>query len=401
MPARGSIHDASSGCDDDSGDERRRPEGQERRRDERSQGCERDRQDASCVPPCRRDGLVVCGARLSRSGRCRFCGSLRAFRNSAARSEAFGRRAGSRSQRGIDGGDETPREPAPLRGERRCALLDRPCDLLDRHAPERMPLAQRLPEEHPDRPDVALWRRLASVETLRRDVRERSRDVADGGEGVRAVELGETEVEEADREVVAILDEDVRGLDVAVDDSGPMGMRERIEDLSRDLDSVAIGERSGTNRLAERSSGHVLVCDVDVARVVADVVRAHAAVVPQPACRDGLPLGAGGRLALPRDDLQRDVEAVPLVEREPHRARAPGSERAHGAIAPENELLGGRDGRNGGQRPTLFAMARPTPWSSGRKSEISGRESRSPSLPHIERLRSRSYPSSSILPAAA
>ncbi len=182
-----------------------------------------------------------------------------------------------------------------------------------------MPLAQRLPQEHPDRPDVALWSRLASVETLRRDVRERSRDVADGREGVRAVELGETEVEEADREVVAILDEDVRGLDVAVDDSGPMGVRERIEDLSRDLDSVAIGERSGANRLAERPPGHVLVCDVDVARIVADVVRTHAAVVPQPACRHGLPLGAGSRLALPRDDLQRDIEAVPLVEREPHR----------------------------------------------------------------------------------
>lgn len=81
------------------------------------------------------------------------------------------------------------------------------------------------------------------------------RDVADGREGVRAVELGQTEVEEADREVVAILDEDVCGLDVAVHDSGPMGMRERIEDLSRDLDSVAIGERSGTNRLAERPPG--------------------------------------------------------------------------------------------------------------------------------------------------
>ena len=231
----------SSGRDDDGGDERRRPEGQERRADERGQGGECDGEDAARVPPSRRDGLLVLRRTRLALGALPLLWGLQ--RIAQLGGEIGGARAAGRVeiQRGVDGGDETPREPAPLRGERRCALLDRACDLLDRHAPEGMPLAQRLPQEHSDRPDVALRRRLASVETLRRDVRERSRDVADGRERVRAVELGEAEVEEADREVVAILDEDVRGLDVAVDDSGPMGVRERIEDLCRDLDGVAVG----------------------------------------------------------------------------------------------------------------------------------------------------------------
>ena len=58
------------------------------------------------------------------------------------------------------------------------------------------------------------------------------------------------------------------------------------------------------------------------------------------------------------------VASSPLVEGEPHGARAAGSEGTHGAIAPENELLGGWDSRDGRHRHTLFAVARPTPWKS-------------------------------------
>ena len=111
---------------------------------------------------------------------------------------------------------------------------------------------QRLPQQHADRPHVALRGRVAAVEALGGDVGERARHVADGREGVCAVELREAEVEQADREFVAILDEDVRGLDVAMDDAGAMRVRERVEDLGRDLDGIAIGERSGADRLTER-----------------------------------------------------------------------------------------------------------------------------------------------------
>ena len=78
-----------------------------------------------------------------------------------------------------------------------------------------------------------------------------------------------------------------------------------------------------------------------MACVVADVVRADAAIVPQPARGERLALRACGCLTLAGDDLQRDVEAVPLVEREPDGPRAAASERTHGPVAPENELLGG------------------------------------------------------------
>jgi len=51
-----------------------------------------------------------------------------------------------------------------------------------------------------------------------------------------------------------------------------------------------------------------------------------------------LALGARGGLALARDDLESDVEAVLLVAREPDRARAAAAERAQGSVALGDEL---------------------------------------------------------------
>ena len=213
-----------------------------------------------------------------------------------------------------------------------------------------MPVGERLPQEDTDRPDVALGRRVAACEPLGRDVGERSGHVPDRGERVGAVELREPEVEKADGELVAVLDEDVGGLHVTVDDPRAMSVRQRVEHLRRDLHGIAIRQRAGADRLAQRPSGHVLVGDVDVARVVAHVVRANTAFVTQAACCERLSLGPRGRLSFARDDLERDVEPVPLVEREPDGAGASAPERAHGPIAAENELLGGWDSRDGRHR---------------------------------------------------
>ena len=157
-----------------------------------------------------------------------------------------------------------------------------------------------------------------------------------------------------DGDLVAVLEEDVRRLHVSVHDSGPVGVRQGVQYLRRDLDDVLVRDRLGAQHLAQRPPGHVLVGDVDVARVVPDVVRAHAAVVTQPPGGERLALGAGSGLPLPRDDLERDVQAAPLVEGEPDRAGAAAPERAHGAIAAEDELSGGRgDGDGGhGYRPS-------------------------------------------------
>ena len=229
-----------------------------------------------------------------------------------------------------------------------------------------MAVGEHLPEEDADGPYVALRRRVRPVEPLGRDVRERARDVSDSRERVGTVELREAEVEEADRDGVTVLDEDVRGLDVTVDDPGAVRVRERVEHLGGDLDRVLVRQLAGADRLAKGAAGHVLVCDVDVARVVADVVGPHAPVVPETLGCERLPLGTGSRLPLARDDLERDVESVPLVEREPHRPRAAGPERAHRPVATENEVLGGGNGCDGRHRLTLLAVAAPTPCSDRR-----------------------------------
>ena len=87
-----------------------------------------------------------------------------------------------------------------------------------------------------------------------------------------------------------------------------------------------------------------------MARVVPDVVRANTPFVTQAPCCERLSLGPRRRFSFAGDDLERDVEAVPLVECEPDGAGASAPERAHGPIAAENELLGGWDSCDGRHR---------------------------------------------------
>ena len=213
-----------------------------------------------------------------------------------------------------------------------------------------MPSRERLPEQDADSPDVALWGRLGACKPLGSNVREGSRHVADGRQRVRAVELGKPEVEQTHGDLVVLLEQEIGRLDIAMDDPGSVRVGESVEHLGRDLDGVFVRETIRAHRLAQRAPGHVLVRDVDVARIVSDVVRAHAPLVAQPACRQSFTLGAGGSLSFPGDDLQRDVEAGALVAREPDGARAAAPQRTNRAIASENELVGGwgdRDGRHG------------------------------------------------------
>jgi hypothetical protein len=104
-----------------------------------------------------------------------------------------------------------------------------------------------------------------------------------------------------------------------VDDPVRVRMREAFEHLRSRLDRVGVVQLAGPQRLAHRLAGHVLVGDVDVARVPVQPVGAQAALVPQPRRRQRLSLGPRRGLALARDDLQRDVEAGALVTREPDR----------------------------------------------------------------------------------
>ena len=210
--------------------------------------------------------------------------------------------------------------------------------LRQRDAPERMLAGERLPEQDPDAPDVAGSARLLAAQPLGRDVGERAGHVADRGQRLRLVELGQAEVEQAHRDAVVLGEQDVRRLDVPMDDSAAVGVREAVEDLRRRLDRLAVAQLAGTHCIAKRPPADVLVGDVDVTGVGAEAVRAQAALVAQPRRRLGLALGAVGGLALARDDLERDVEARLLVAREPDRAGAAAAEWPQWAVAVEDEL---------------------------------------------------------------
>ena len=100
-------------------------------------------------------------------------------RSSAASAAALGRRSGSGCERLRDGVVEPLRQVGAEVLERRRARLD-PARRAGRVArAERMLAGERLPEHHPDRPDVGGGRRGLGREPLGRDVGERPRDVAD------------------------------------------------------------------------------------------------------------------------------------------------------------------------------------------------------------------------------
>ena len=140
--------------------------------------------------------------------------------------------------------------------ERIGALLDPPRGLDHVAAPERMLAGQRLPEEHADPPHVGGGRGRQPLQALGRDVGERAGDVAERGQRVELGHLGEAEVEQPHVDLVRLRvevlgEEDVRRLDVAVDDPLAVGVRERLRDLRGDLDRRRVVELAA--RIASRS----------------------------------------------------------------------------------------------------------------------------------------------------
>src|SRR5581483_6157708 len=95
-----------------------------------------------------------------------------------------------------------------------------------RPAPERMEAGERLPEQGPDRPDVRGRAGALAAQALGRDVGEGAGDVPGRGQPLRLAHEREAEVEQLDGDAAAVREEDVRGLDVAVDDAVRVGVRE-------------------------------------------------------------------------------------------------------------------------------------------------------------------------------
>ena len=183
-----------------------------------------------------------------------------------------------------------------------------------------MPAGQRLPEEDADRPDVGRSVRLSPGEALGCDVGERAGHVAGGGERLGLLELREAEVEEAHRKLFAVLDHDVSGLHVPVENLFRMCVGERVEDLGADLDRGGVVELAASEALPERLPGDVLIGDVDVVVVALERECAQAARVAKPGRGLHLPLCPRPGLAFSGDDLERDVACGPFVPYEPDRA---------------------------------------------------------------------------------
>ncbi len=205
--------------------------------------------------------------------------------------------------------------------------------------PERVLSGERFPEHHADGPNVGGRGRDRSVQPFRRDVGERARNVSERRQSVELGHLGQPEVQEADVDRAGLGEQHVRRLDVAVDDSAAVGVGERVADLRGDLDRRAVVELARAHRLAQRPARDVLVGDVDVRRVVCQRPDALAAWMAQRRRGSRFALGPMPRLALAGDDLQCDVEAGPLVPRQPDMAHPARAERADRPIPAEEEVV--------------------------------------------------------------
>ncbi len=212
----------------------------------------------------------------------------------------------------------------------------------------------------PTRPDVCSRRRGQPLQPLGRDVRERAGDVAERGQRVELGHLREPEVEEPHVDAVCLGEQDVRRLDVAVHDPACMRVRERLGDLGGHLDRGAVVELAGAHRLAQGAARDVLVGDVDVGRIARQREDPLAAGVAERRGGAGLALGPMAALSLAGDDLQGDVEAAPLVAREPDMAHSAGAEGLDRPVAAQEELV--RMGRL--RHPAFYVLARTFPLSS-------------------------------------
>ena len=272
-----------------------------------------------------------------------------------------GTRARLDLKRRVDRRHEPVRQVGPRLSNRRRPRLDLLARLERRRPPERMVACQGFPQEHADRPHVRRRPRLLAVQALRRDIGKCAGDVSDRGQRLRVRQLREPEVEEADRNLVLLRDEHVRGLHVAVHDAVRVREGEPLEHLCGGLDGAVVAEEAGAESLSKSDSRHVLVRDVQVLVVHLEAVRTQATGVTEPRRRLGLSLRSWLCATLPGDDLEGDLGARRLVQREPDRPRSAASERAQGPVATENEAAR-RDRFDGARHPApALAAAAKTP----------------------------------------
>ncbi|MCY1011626.1 hypothetical protein OV079_39910 [Nannocystis pusilla] len=241
----------------------------------------------------------------------------------------------------LDGAADRRRH-AVVRRRGRATAQQRAADLLDRGAGERPLAVERLPQGHAVAELIAARVGRRAEELLGRHVRGRADEAAVLGEQqaghahvAERVELGlaidrrrQAEVEHARAAVLA--DDDVVGLDVAVDHAARVGRLQARADLHEHRQHRPPVARRVGQPLAQGAAVDQLHGDVDPALDRTDLVDLNHVRVRQPGERLGLALEAGGAelvLAgvLVAEDLDRQAAVELGVVRgvdDPHRACA-------------------------------------------------------------------------------
>ena len=213
-------------------------------------------------------------------------------------------------------------------------------------AEERAPAGEHLEEDDAERPQVHA-RVDVAAELLRAHVRRRAERVAGPGE-VGPGAPRDPEVEELGEAVLG--EEDVRGLDVSVDDAAPVGGPEPPRDVGRDAGGVGDGERAALEAGRERLAVVARHREVEPAVVglVRFVDRAEVGVVHG---GDGVGLGEEPRARLRvggevgGEHLHGDEPVEPGVARAVDHAHRPPAKLLDQLVAPGEErglLIGGR-----------------------------------------------------------
>ena len=178
---------------------------------------------------------------------------------------------------------------------------------------EREPPREHPVQDHAERVDVARGRSGLSGRLLRRHVRSRPDERSGFGQRVHTGHPRDAEVR--DLRAALLVEEDVGGLQVAVDQTVLMRMCEAGSDLGRDCLRLPVAYRlARAEALLERAAGHVLEDHERPPALDSVVVEPADVRVRQRGDGVRLPLESG-RVGVGAEELERDVSAELCVDR--------------------------------------------------------------------------------------
>lgn len=172
-------------------------------------------------------------------------------------------------------------------------------------------------------------------------------------------QLGQTEI--GDLHPAATVEQDVLGLDVAVDDAGVMGVLQRIAQLRYHRQGLARTQPAGAQHLAQRRAFDQLHHQIAPFAGPADIVDRHQIGMIEPGQGQGLAFEPSGerRIAaqLGGQDFQGHRPVEPFLPRAIHRT--------HAALSDQG--LNRQIGQDGGK---LFGLRRSEPAGHGRGRDL-------------------------------